>query len=180
MPIDAKGSDLDHEIRRHKSFSIYDSGVRSSITLRSTNEIQWKKFFSEVTVTTDYRRDRSYEERWELLRKTLADDDFKAIRQVISLASIFANPLYIGLAGSLSSRYEQHASASLKKNNFRSRFEKYVVDNELGVRFDDLVFAALPVDFLSDEAESAVSTKELIATIEHILKNIIGPVFGDR
>lgn len=177
LPIDIKGP-LDAEIKRNKSFFVYDPVSRSTFNRTVMDEVQWKKVKTSIEFTTAYRRQQKIERKWDTIKERLPGEEFKALRQVITLASIFSSPLYIGLTKSLSTRYEQHVEGS-DRNTFYKRFSDYVEEHQLKVSIRDLIFAGIPVNFFPESSVSDISDEDLIFVVEYILKNIVGPVFGE-
>lgn len=179
LPFDIKG-DAGDGVKRLKEIFRYDphSALHSGVSIDSF--VQWQHVNVSFTLGNDYKRERGIESKWNKLMRVEDDERIKAVNQVIALASILAKPLYIGLTSkSLSARYEQHIrGVNPEKNNFHKRFTSRM--NVLGerLRVEDLVFVTIPIDFegLLDVEEN----EELVEVIEYILKNVIGPVYGEK
>ena len=114
-------------------------------------------------------------EYWDQINSS-DEEVVKTINQIVLLSSIFTRPLYIGLASNLSGRHQQHISGSLG-NDFHRRFANFVREAQLDIDIEDLVFAAVPLSLNDD---SKWLEQKSIKAIEYVLKNVAGPIFGEK
>ncbi|MBT3447922.1 MAG: hypothetical protein HN445_00870 [Bacteroidetes Order II. Incertae sedis bacterium] len=118
--------------------------------------------------------------QWESMLK---DPPSKlATEELMMVSSIFSQPLYVGKANNLQSRYHQHVKGQpnkpgqLQENTFHTRFAAMSEELELGLGVHNLIFACLKTDVKKDE-EVDDSIHELL---EQIVMAFTRPIFSLR
>ena len=176
LPIDVK-QNIAKDLKRCKSYFSYDSRIKDGFKINGSTEFQWTKFDYEARATEEYRTQKTLEDRWHCMASSFSEDDFKALRQTINLTSIFSKPLYVGLTKNLSGRYEQHVIGG-RGNNFHNRFTDFAKSRSLKVDVGQLIFCCIPFDRFGSSGEGFMD-EDAIKVLEYIVKNIVGPVFGE-
>lgn len=174
LPLDMAG-DLAVSMPQYKELFSYSTRDKDVFSKNFLFDYQWQSFELGLKAVPEYRKQSTYEDKWRSIFLSESEETKKAIEQVVSLASIFSRPLYIGLTRNLSSRYEQHVNG-YPGNNFHRRFSDFCQENNYPWSVKDLVFAALPVQLDDGSPWLADASVEVI---EYVLKNIVGPVFGE-
>ena len=170
------GSNLSDTIKKHKKFLSYDTSSRGVYRQERSEVFQWQRFDTYTTASDCFESSDAIERSWSALQSGVDIDRLKSIQQIFALSCIFSKPLYVGLTKNLSARYEQHTSQSHDRNTFFRRFSDFQKEIGSGLKVEDLLFVAIPVrlggeDCIDDEA---------IKILEYLLKNVVGPVYGER
>lgn len=179
--------DPDDLIGRAKLFFAYDTKTRG-VGECSTNALgfNWDPLSISIRRNTDVPASPSRTAQWSGLTAPRDEHAITAVSLAVLLGTIFAPPLYIGLTKSLHRRYEEHTQGVGQGNVFNKRFADYVdqgissgwLKNKIYI--EQLLFVCIPLQILGSEERGLVTDEQQIALVENILKNICGPVFGDR
>lgn len=174
LPLELNG-DASSVIRKNKTILSYDSMAKDIFCFEQETEYQWQKIDVTLKTKTDYRRETTQEKYWSELESVLEKDDLKSMRQIFLLSSLFTKPLYVGLTKNLYNRYQQHTTES-DKNSFNKRFESFSKEKGLNKSVKDLIFVGITLPLNLDEA----TIDKQLKVLEYMLKNISGPVFGEK
>lgn len=99
-------------------------------------------------------------------------------RNALAVSTIFTKPLYVGLTNDLQRRYVDHASA---KSTFSKRFSEYIQTLHLSIKVQDLLFVCIPLAPMQVEDQDIEwYDKNQIEALEHMLKVLCQPAFGDQ
>ena len=155
---------------------LYDSVSKGPPSTSADANLTWQKILVSLSVT-----DRSEEyinfsdARWKNIQGD--EETFSTFKKSMMIASLFSQPLYVGLTNDLSTRYLQHVHGTYQGNSFHERFTKHMKDIGLSIKLSDLLFVALPIEIA--EAKKALNRDQIIV-IEAILKRVCRPIFGER
>jgi|TARA_B100000965_G_scaffold57533_1_gene43782 hypothetical protein len=174
MPL-KMGQDVDQSIKSFKKILSYSVDSRGKDILFEERFYQWQNIKMSVFASEDHKSSSRMKEYWDQINSS-DEEVVKTINQIVLLSSIFTRPLYIGLASNLSGRHQQHISGSLG-NDFHRRFANFVREAQLDIDIEDLVFAAVPLSLNDD---SKWLEQKSIKAIEYVLKNVAGPIFGEK
>jgi hypothetical protein len=106
-----------------------------------------------------------------------SDEVKDRFRSALAVGSIFTKPLYVGLAKDLQQRYMNHV---LSKSRFSTRFSEYIRTLDLNTKIEDLLFVCIPLAPMQGEDEEIEwYDKNQINALEHMLKLLCQPAFGD-
>jgi hypothetical protein len=139
----------------------------------------------KVTVTRQWspKKSTTRVKHWETIKGT-GDPAIRVFTQALLMGSIFAKPLYVGLAKNLSRRYGEHIEGKGETNTFHKRFEGFIdlayknalIQQKISIK--QLVFACIPL--VGEQGEKPPVSAEQIALLEDLLKRLCQPVFGER
>lgn len=89
------------------------------------------------------------------------------------LCSVLARPLYVGKAGNLRDRIEQHTDSNPTANTFNTRFNEWANTSSIAGRISvtDLLFMFVPID-------NDGNNKDIIDNLEAVLIHLISPALS--
>jgi hypothetical protein len=173
LPLRLKGEPQDFLVNTRQILA-YDSGSRSTGKWESNEAgFKWDPLHVRIERNTDRQISEVQDQKWALIGE--APPAVKArFRVALMAASIFSKPLYVGLSNDLLRRYLQHISDG---SGFSERFHAHVNALHLDVKVSQLLFACIP--FRPTESGDTQYTDDQISVLEHMLKIICQPAFGD-
>lgn len=175
LPLELSDS-LSDVIKTHKKYYSYDPSSKGVFTSNSMLRFQWQSFSVTTNAVEDYSYQKTIEEKWKRIQSEIDPERSKSISQLFALSSIFTKPLYIGLTKNLSARYEQHTTQNSNANSFFKRFSDFQISLDANLRIDELLFVAIPVKLGNDPKLD----DDVISILEYLLKNVVGPVYGEK
>jgi len=167
------GPSADDMLRFARRLLAYDAHTQGVATWSEEKAgFNWDPLVVSVSRSSDHHCPDGTERNWQTIHQDAGVA--KAFRQALMIGTIFARPIYVGLAGNIKRRYQDHVSGRGGDNTFHSRFVDYMKTLGRSTSVDQLLFVAIPL-----RGGSQLS-KEQTSVLESILKVICQPVFGDR
>ncbi len=156
----------------------YDSSTKGIGTWTSNNGgFRWDPLKIEVSRIPEVADSEKRNEGWNILNDS-SSDKLSVFKQAIMAGTIFAKPLYIGMATNLSQRYHDHIKGRGEGSTFHKRFTSYMEVLEIQLEVQQLLFVCIPLHL---EATSSVEfSKEEIRAFEHFMQILCQPVFSHR
>jgi hypothetical protein len=194
LPLRIKGENPSEFVANHSELVSYDSSIKGHPVKNQSIEFSWdsiklnlEKRFSNFSSEAD--QGRASMKKWSKIRED--KDSTDTLKEVLMLSTLFTNPLYVGLTGSLITRFNQHQSSFYKdKNSFGKRFNLHSKSVGKDIKLNDLLFVTIELDDNEKDTfavleeneirEEQSSSNNIIFVAEMILKHLTKPPFGER
>lgn len=163
-------SDINSFLSQARKLFIYDTKSKGKAIETDRLGFQWDPMTVSIQKQPDIRNQEFKSTRWKNLLEG-DEESLQSFKNTLACGSIFARPLYVGLAKNLNGRYEQH----LNKSGFKERFGSYASEIGVDISMERLLFSCIS---LNDVEEFTSLDQDRIDLLEDILKIICQPIFG--
>lgn len=174
LPLYLYSEELDTFLTDAQDVIGYDRFVSDQGDVRGELRFNWETY--PIRATRKLRSDvsSSMKKSWEDM--TNNESLKKTFSNILMLSTILTQPLYVGKANNLRSRYEQHVSGS-PGNNFNSRLTEHLKRQESSVRIEikDLLFVAIPI---TSSEEQVLENNDLNELLERLLHRLCRPPYS--
>ena len=179
IPLWLYNDDVYELIKFVKDAMLYDSDIKQrNKPFQGSSERESKIDFNWDYIDIKLKKNHKLRSKGDIDRWATSDnnkEEYASISESLMKASIFAKPIYIGRADSLSSRYSQHVSGTVEKNVFNTRFKEFTQESNVKLNVDDLLFACIPI---SQKSNAVLKDRDLTTVLESILMNLVHPSFS--
>ena len=179
LPLNLQGSPEDFLASARKIFA-YDSlsegrGVWSSDEANVKAGFNWDPLRIEISRDEKIKIPVGQAAHLSTLKES-PDSVKDSLRNALLASSIFAKPLYVGLANNLFRRHGDHTS---EQTDFCQKFTKYAHTLKMQITIQDLLFVCIPLAPIQIEDEKWYNDAQ-VKVLEYMLKTLCQPAFSER
>ena len=175
LPLNLQGSPEDFLANARRIFAYDPPSEGPGIWKNAEAGFRWDPLRVEISRECKITVPNSQGELLAKLKES-PEEVRNRFRHVLLASSIFAKPLYVGLANNLLRRYGEHTSA---QPSFCERFTEYVHTLKMKLEIQDLLFVCIPLAPVQVENEKWYDDSQ-IKVLEYMLKTLCQPAFGDK